>query len=117
MGRNIGGSILASSDPIILKPKQISTGVLQVIPHEEFDTHILVFTRNGTDYKNKLVMHPNGYSCENLAKRLIALLDNTDPKKDEGLRKNVAEQREYILDCGGMASSLSGILDVVNSND
>lgn len=82
--RNIGGSLLPSSSPQILKPMPFSGGVLQVFPDVEGDTHHLKF--NG----QTIASHPNGYSCHCLAERMIA-----------GDARRIQDQAGYIVDCGG----------------
>lgn len=86
----IGGSVLASSDPSILQPMVGAHGTFQVRPCPELDTYCLFFE------KSELAMHPNGYSCHNLAKRILEVW--------EGKREvqYAMEQFDYILACGGM---------------
>lgn len=85
---NIGGSILPSSCPEILQPIESAFGVLQVRPLPNEDTHALFLTTPKGEVR--LAEHPNGYSCHNLAERLI-----------KGDRKRINAQAEYIVDCGG----------------
>lgn len=89
--KNIGGSILPSSNPQILRPMPFRGGVFQVVPDYEKDTHRLTF--NGVT----IASHPNGYSCHCLAERIIA-----------GLPYKVQAQANYIVDCGG-SSDFSAI--------
>lgn len=89
--RNIGGSILPSSSPQILAPMKFGAGVLQVVQDFEADTHHL--TLQG----KVIASHPNGYSCHELGKRMLA-----------GDRVRVIAQAAYIVDCGGK-SDLSAI--------
>jgi len=84
--KNIGNSILPSSDARILQPIKFKAGSLVVVPDEAADTHHLVF--DGVT----LASHPNGYSCYALAKRMI-----------EGGSTNVMAQADYIIRCGGKA--------------
>jgi len=85
MTRNIGGSILPSSDARIRRPLTFGKSTLQVVAHEGFDTHFL--TLDG----RPIAEHPNGYSCHELAVRMIS-----------GNADRVKEQHDYIEACGGM---------------
>lgn len=80
--RNIGGSILPSSDPSILQPIQTRAGEVQVRVLAEQDTHGLF------QGDTLLAQHPNGYSCHALAKRMRDMRD-------------AASQADYIVRCGG----------------
>lgn len=91
--RHIGGSILASSSPRILKPFHGAHGLLTVIPLVEQDTHALVLTCDGAEVE--LARHPNGFSCYGLLE-LIELAWARLRKPEEALR-----QLDYILRCGG----------------
>lgn len=88
--RCIGGSLLASSDSRILQPLTGKHGTFQVRPLPELDTHALFLDGH------ILAMHPNGYSCRNLAERIIEVW--------EGRRAEAyaLEQFDYILRCGGL---------------
>lgn len=99
--KNIGGSILPSSSPEILRPIQFKTSVakistLQVVPDEQRDTYDLVFRGTLFDDERRFVVasHPNGYSCHELAKRMVA-----------GERSRACEQFVYIVACGGSVTS------------
>jgi hypothetical protein len=94
----IGGSILPSSDPQILQVFQGKHGSFQVRPLPELDTYGLFL-----DEKQLLAMHPNGYSCHELAKRILAVWDG---KSDV---KRAMEQFDYILACGGLGKSRGSI--------
>lgn len=85
--RNIGGSILPSSNPQILEPVETRHGALQVRVIASEDTHGLFRVSDGA----LLAKHPNGYSCHTLAKRL----------RDGG---DAADQADYIVACGGMVT-------------
>ena len=91
--RNIGGSLLPSSDSRILQP----IGKLQVKALPELDTHALFYG------KSIVAIHPNGYSCRALAERMV-----------EGDKKGSLEQAEYILACGGLAIKLDHIVNVIH---
>jgi hypothetical protein len=88
--RNIGGSILPSSNPQILQPLKFSGGELQVRANLDRDTHELWFTAG--EQSRKIASHPNGYSCHALAKRIAG-----------ETRVRAVDQAQYIIDCGGTA--------------
>lgn len=90
--RHIGGSLLASSEPGIFEPMPAPFGTLQVIEVQEADTHALILLRENS--VTLLATHPNGYSCHELAKRILA--GNTD---------RAHKQADYITQCGGTCAS------------
>lgn len=91
--RGIGGSLLPSSDARILKP----LGNLQVRALTELDAH-------GLFYEGSLLAtHPNGYSCRELAERMVA-----------GDERRVREQAQFILDCGGTTRHLDHIVNAMH---
>ena len=83
--RTIGGSLLPSNDSRVLSP----LGNMQVRVIEELDTHGLFL--NSLKGETLLAMHPNGYSCRELAERIAS-----------GNTEKVLAQVEYILACGGL---------------
>ena len=87
--KNIGGSLLLSSSPEILKPIQFKNGILIIIPDYTKDTHRLEF--HSGDLKIFLASHPNGFSCSVLAKRIV-----------EQISDKIIEQAKYIVRCGGL---------------
>lgn len=87
---NIGGSVFSSSSEQILKPITWSLGVLQVRPDIKNDTHELVWVAGESE--TVLAEHPNGFSCHELAKRIVAG------------RNDAQDQAEYIIRCGGKAA-------------
>jgi metal-responsive CopG/Arc/MetJ family transcriptional regulator len=99
--KNIGNSLLASSDPMILRPMQHGKAVLQVVPNEPMDTYHLVFSHNNSAVV--IASHPNGYSCHCLAERII-----------KGNAERIKNQAEYIIACGGTSKSLEEILALVS---
>ena len=114
----IGGSILPSSEPRILQPITGKYGVLQVIPVEALDTYALQYTfprpkREGDKgnepdtYTTTIVTHPNGYSCHNLADRIIKVWNG------EVADMHALKQFDYILDCGGMAKKESAFREIL----
>lgn len=98
--RNIGGSLLPSSDSRILTPIKFKGGCLTVKPDSENDTHHLVFEKSG-NYRI-LASHANGYSCHSLAERIIS-----------GDAAKILAQLKYIDDCGGTALSLMEIEQII----
>lgn len=102
MSRNIGGSILASSDPLILKSIEGKHGTLQVRAVESLDTHALFLKRDAGE--SVIAMHPNGYSCHALANRLLAAWEGT------GHYNLAMDQFDYILRCGGLGKSIESML-------
>lgn len=97
MNRHIGGSILPSSDAQVLQLKTGEHGVFQVRALPELDTHAVYFARTTADLGTDEVMvasHPNGYSCDTLAKRTIAAWTNGEVKHALG-------QFDHIITCGG----------------
>lgn len=87
--RNIGGSLLPSSCPHILKPIVCGAGTLQVRAVPDLDTHML-FLRHDRG-ETQLAEHPNGYSCHVLAEAVAS----------GDVARSIA-QAEYIQACGGM---------------
>ena len=100
--KNIGNSLLPSSDPRILAPIKCKAGQLQVVPCEDADTYALVLTTD--QYTATLATHPNGYSCHALAERLLA-----------GDRKRTDEQIKYIIACRGTAQDPERIAELMHT--
>lgn len=100
--KNIGGSILPSSSPEILRPLKFTSmlwaGDLQVIANEEKDTHELWLVISDSE-RHVLASHPNGFSCFELAKRI----SNRE-------RVRASEQAVYIVACGGSLSAMGASL-------
>lgn len=100
--RHIGGSLLPSNDPTILRPLYASFGTLQVIALPDLDTHALFRTdERGT---SMVAQHPNGFSCHELAKQMVA-----------GNESRVRDQVEHILACGGLARHVDHIVEITRS--
>ncbi len=97
LSRNIGGSLLPSSDPQILKPIQASFGTLQVVPLPDEDTHALVLNGETT-----LAKHPNGYSCHALAERM-----------QSGNVPLALDQADFIVRCGGFSMDADSITKIM----
>ncbi len=88
--RNIGGSILPSSEPRILQLQTGAHGTFQVRLLPELDTHGLFFGESLL-----LAQHANGYSCNALAERILSAW------RGERDVAYAMEQFDYILACGG----------------
>jgi hypothetical protein len=93
--RNIGGSLLPSSDPSILKPINTPVGALQVRAIPEEDTHGLFDVASG----ELIAEHANGYSCHALADYI---------SKGNGPRAR--EQAIFIIACGGKVTGFGASL-------
>lgn len=98
MTKNIGGSLLPSSDSRILQAVKTPFGTLQVRAIVDLDTHGLFLDGS------LLASHPNGYSCHALLERMA---------KREIDR--AVEQVKYILDCGGTARHLTHIVNTMSA--
>ena len=83
--RNIGGSVLPSSDAEILQPVRTYFGMLQVRVIADEDTHGLFFVKGDV----LLARHANGYSCHKLATLI----------RDGG---KAADQADHIESRGGV---------------
>ena len=94
--RNIGGSILPSNSREVLRLKEHVNGSFQVKVLKEADTHALYFKHPDATGFTLLVTHPNGFSCDELGKRII------DVWNKKGDVNRAMAQFDYILDCGGL---------------
>lgn len=103
----IGGSILPSSDPQILKPMVGKHGTFLVRPVPDLDTYVLEFESTDGKYKPTLVMHPNGYTCHGVAERIL--------KAWAGEREidYVMRQFDHVLACGGLGIARGSIEHIV----
>jgi len=101
--RHIGGSILPSSDPSILAPIDAPFGRLQVRALPDLDTHALFWAHD--QYDSLIAIHPNGYSCHQLAKRMVA-----------GDEARVRAQAAYLLDCGGLVMKIDSLVYAMRSH-
>ena len=109
------GSPLLS--PCDSETEQIMTGKhgqLQVRALPDADTFGLFYLANPNEDRPLLVRgwsilacHPNGHSCKELARRILA----TWAGKGDGAR--AVEQFDFILRCGGLGRSLETILAVI----
>jgi hypothetical protein len=102
MTRHFGGSLLPSGDPRILTVQDCAFGKLQVRVLSELDAYGLFLKVDGRE--TMLAQHPNGYSCRELADRMI-----------KGNEKQVREQAQYILDCGGLARNIEHIVNAMKA--
>lgn len=103
--RHIGGSVLLSSEPRILQPIETPFGILQVLALPELDTYALFLRKmgdSGVEMVSLLATHSNGYSCHELATRMV-----------RGAEAKVRAQVAYILDCGGTARHIDHIVNVM----
>lgn len=108
MTRHIGGSILPSASREVYETKQGKHGSFQTRPVAELDTHGLFFARNEGEFAGVYILiasHPNGYSCDHLAKRILEAWEPQDPRSVG----RALEQFDYILSCGGMGKSRTAI--------
>lgn len=109
MSGNIGGSILPSASLGTYEIKQGAHGSFQTRPLPELDTHGL-FHDDGRGYGFQLIAsHPNGYSCDELAARIIA----TWRDHNAVTAARAISQFDYILDCGGMGVKRVRIEDLI----
>lgn len=106
--RHFGGSILPSSDGQILQPMAGVHGTLQVKPLLEIESYGLFYTHEiqapvggamqTIMASSMIASHPNGYSCHNLAQRILAAWSNPT----EAMIDRALAQFDYILSCGGL---------------
>lgn len=112
MTRNIGGSILPSAGWDTYHTRTGANGMFQTRPLEELDTHGLYYRHGARDADNDegyvlIIAHPNGYSCDELAKRIVKAWNSGD-------RDRAMAQFDYILTCGGKGLErdiIEGILE------
>lgn len=97
---HVGGSLLPSNSHEILQPMTAPFGTLQVRVIAELDTHGLFWLHNG--HEAVLAIHPNGFSCHELAKRMVA--------RDY---RRATQQLEYIMDCGGIGKREEAICNIM----
>jgi len=108
---NIGNSILPSSDRFVLQAKSGKHGTFETRALPDLDTHGLFYARAKGDYAGHFIliaMHPNGYSCDALAKRIL------DAWEGKSTPERAMDQYRYILDCGGMGKSENSMQYIVN---
>lgn len=101
-------SILPNSDATILQPIETQHGVFQVKLIPLIEDHGLFLN----DFL--IAIHNNGYSCHNLAKRIIEVW------KGDRQKAYALEQFDYILACGGLGcprGSLERIVEGCNDEE
>jgi len=111
MTRNIGGSLLPSAGAETYRAKEGKFGTFEIRPILDADSHGLFYARNYGDCAGTFIliaMHPNGYSCDNLAERIIAAWNN------EGAANRAIQQFDYILACGGLTESRENVFALIN---
>lgn len=114
---HMGGSILPSSGPTTYEDKVGKFGTFQTRPIVDLDTHGLFYARNAGDYAGKFILlatHPNGYTCDALAKRIINAWGDSEGKSAE--EKDALDQVQYILDCGGLARHMGTFEQVIKGD-
>jgi hypothetical protein len=110
MTRNIGGSILPSAGRDTYHAKEGKYGSFETRPMTELDTHGLYFAYGSTEIAKSYVLiasHPNGYSCDELAKRMVSGWATGDTKW-------AMEQFDYILACGGRGIDRETVEGIAN---
>lgn len=110
MTRHIGGSILPSAGQGTYRVKEGLHGSFETRPLADLDTHGLYFACGSGETAKRYVLiasHPNGYSCDELAKRMIHGWTT-------GETKRAMEQFDYILACGGKGIDREAIEDIAN---
>ncbi len=98
MSRHVGGSLLPSNSKEVLKLRVSTLGDLQVRVLESADTYALFYRATGAESFRMIASHPNGFSCAELADRMIHAW--TMPLTESRCAR-VLQQFDYILDCGG----------------
>lgn len=106
--QNVGGSILPSNNHEVLRLKEHANGSFQVRVLKEADTHALYFKHPDNGDFCMLVSHPNGFSCDELGKRII------DVWNKKGNVDRAMAQFDYILDCGGLGVKRSSVEAIIN---
>ena len=100
--KNIGGSLLPSSEKRILQPLRGPFGTFQVFARAEMDTHAL--------FLNDLMVasHPNGFTCYNLAERIV------DVWAGRRVPEYAMKQFDYLLSCAGTGLTRENMERVVS---
>lgn len=110
MTRNIGGSILPSAGWGVYGVKPGLYGSFETRPLEEHDTHGLYYSHGTGPQAGDFVLiasHPNGYSCDELAKRMISAWVGDGQER-------ALQQFDYILACGGAGVDRTVIEDLTD---
>lgn len=113
MSRHVGGSLFPSNNKEVLKLRESTLGDLQVRVLESADTHALFYRATGAEFLHMVASHPNGFSCAELADRMIHAwsMPLTESRCDR-----VLEQFDYILDCGGLCMKRSVFEELVRAD-
>ncbi|OWZ90417.1 hypothetical protein B9J07_27920 [Sinorhizobium sp. LM21] len=109
MTRHIGGSLLPSADSRTYEIKQGKHGNFQTRALPELDTHGLFFDSGDGHGFQLIASHPNGFSCDELAKRIIDAWE----KNNAWTSAKAITQFDYILDCGGIGRKRVRIEDII----
>ncbi|RVC71332.1 hypothetical protein EN759_00520 [Mesorhizobium sp. M00.F.Ca.ET.038.03.1.1] len=88
---NMADSLLPSEGRDTLTPIAFKGGILKVSRNMERETYVLNWTALNAS-PIKIAAHPNGYSCKELAERMV-----------KGDSARAEDQRAYIVACGGYA--------------
>lgn len=110
MPRHIGGSILPSAGRDTYQTKKGIHGSFETRPMTELDTHGLYFACGAGETAKSYVLiasHPNGFSCDELARRMIQGWATDNMQK-------AMEQFDYILACGGKGIARETIEEIAN---
>ncbi len=99
--RHIGGSLLPSGGPEVYLSKRGEHGDFETRPLPDLDTHGLFYAPRGHTFR-LIAMHPNGYSCDELAKRILDAWESGKPER-------ALQQADYILKCGGLSIDLDAM--------
>lgn len=102
---HMGNSLLPSSGPLTYRDKVGKFGTFQTRALPDLGTHGLFYARSAGDFAGQfslVAMHPNGYSCDDLAARIIAAWETGDADR-------AMAQAHYILDCGGLCRSVAAM--------
>jgi hypothetical protein len=113
MSRHVGGSLLPSNSKEVLKLRESTLGDLQVRVLESADTHALFYRAIGAETFRMIASHPNGFSCAELADRMIHAW--TMPLTESRCARVLA-QFDYILDCGGLCMKRSAFEELVRAD-
>ena len=111
MGKqNFGNSLLPSHDSNTHREQVTRFGILKVIPWPETEQHALMYEDTRKLGFSMLAIHPNGYSCKELANRIIEAWEK------RGTAEYALKQFDYILDCGGLGKKRSAIEWIINQS-
>lgn len=113
MSRHVGGSLFPSNNKEVLQLRESALGDLQVRVLESADTHALFYRATGAESFRMVASHPNGFSCAELADRMIHAW--TMPLTDSRCAR-VLEQFDYIIDCGGLCMKRSAFEELVRAD-